>query len=243
MRIKALNTILNLFFPPRCIFCGEPLSPEVEHRVCSHCANNLPYCGAYNRCRRCGIPIDDEAGRVCRECQTTRRHTTRITSSFLYTGTVKDAIVAFKKEENADNGRELSMYVAGMVRQDFGGEEIDFVISVPPRIKNATEERFDQAAYLAKKVALKLGVPYLKGAMRQKRKVQKQSSLLREERYLNLKDVFEVRKIQALRNKTVLLIDDVSTTGTTLEECAKALKKNGVHRLLAATAARTVSGM
>ncbi len=147
--------------------------------------------------------------------------------------------MALKHELSASVADELSLYVAGMVKDDFGGEVFDFVISVPPRKKSRNEERFDQAAYLASKVARRLGVPYLKAAMKQKIKVKRQSSLKHDERLVNLKNVFEVVKADKLKGKTVLLIDDVTTTGTTLDECAKELKKCGVHRVYGATVAKT----
>ena len=215
------------------------MSPKTVHRVCPRCANNLPYCKAYKRCRHCGLPMNDEKANLCRDCMTKRSYTTRVTSAFLYDGAAKKAVLAFKREENASNAGELAMYIAGMVKSDFGGVDFDFVVAVPPRIKEYDESKFDQAAYLAKKVSLRLGIPYLKGAMRQTKKVKKQSSLSRGERMLNLVDVFAVVKTDSLKDKTVLLIDDVTTTGTTLEECAKVLKKSGVYRVYAATAAKT----
>lgn len=237
--MKILKLLINLIFPPKCIFCKEIISPYSYHRVCEKCANSLPYCKAYVRCSRCGMPIGGEKNRLCRDCLTKRRYSTRITSAFLYKDEVKNAIMALKHELSASVADELSLYVAGMVKDDFGGEVFDFVISVPPRKKSRNEERFDQAAYLASKVARRLGVPYLKAAMKQKIKVKRQSSLKHDERLVNLKNVFEVVKADKLKGKTVLLIDDVTTTGTTLDECAKELKKCGVHRVYGATVAKT----
>lgn len=216
------------------------MPPKTVHRVCSVCANSLPYCGEYRRCKHCGEPLTNEKAALCVSCAASRTYTARITSAFLYQDEVKNVILVFKKEENAGYAKELAAYTAAMVKNDLGGVSFDFVISVPPRLGKGADG-YDQAAFLAKAVAKRLDIPYLKNAMRQTREVKKQSSLSREERRLNLFDVFEVVSPDKVRNKTLLLVDDVSTTGTTLEECAKELKRVGVYRVYGATVAKTPS--
>lgn len=238
--LNAINTLLNLLYPPRCIFCGEMLEPQVCRLVCVDCANTLPYCRMYKRCTRCGKPINSEKDSVCRECRLKRNYTKRVTSAFIYEGNAKLAIIDFKKEYNSFYAKTLSLYVAEMIKYDFGGVLFDIVVSAPPRRKGPGEENFDHAGCLAQYTARRLGIPYKKKALYQISKIKKQSELSVEARYENVKGNFALSNPDSVKGKTVLVIDDVHTTGATIEECAKVLTEAGAYAVYGATAATTL---
>ncbi len=238
MGVQIGKTILNLLFPPRCIFCGKRLSPKVKLFVCADCSNNLPYCRAYNRCKACGNPIP-EGRKVCKKCYLSRRYLTGSTSAFVYADNARSAIIAMKKPANIGNARVLSFYVAGMVKQDFSQVDFDGVVSVPPR-KKTDKNSYDQAAALGKEVAKRLSLPYIPHALYQKRKIKKQSSLNFDARIKNVKDSFGIKHPDKIKGKTILLIDDVRTSGATINECAKTLKEAGAFRVYSGTAGTTV---
>lgn len=235
MKKNLRQLLLNLIYPPKCVFCGARLSPKASRSVCAECANTLPYTKVYVRCKRCGRPIAGTQSDSCRECRTQRQYITRRTAAFVYVDAAKRAVLAFKKERNAGNAATLADYVAEMVRTDFKGVEFDYVVSVPPRKKSSSDESYDQAARLAKAVSLKISVPYLGGAMRQISKIRKQSTLSYSDRVWNVKGKFAVSKPNHIKNKTLLIIDDVCTSGSTLNECGKILKGSGAYRVYAAT--------
>jgi len=237
MKKNIKELILNLIYPPRCVFCLKRLSPKTKLHVCSECANSLPYARAYSRCRRCGKPVAENADKMCKRCYTGKHYITRITSAFVYVDNAKDAVVRFKSERNSGFAKTLALYVAGMVNYDFGGVEFDAVVSVPPRKKGITEEKFDQAACLADAVARRLGIPYIPKAMAQVGVSRKQSSLSYSARIENVKGKFVVKRPGSIDKKTILLIDDVCTSGATLEECGKVLKDSGAYRVYGATVA------
>lgn len=232
------NIILNLVYPPVCCFCGTRLSPLSHIFVCDECANSLPYCRAANRCRHCGKPISE--GDLCRHCSTVKSGITALTAPFIYDGCAKSAVIKFKKEENAVNAKTLSLYIVEMVKYDFGGVEFDCVISVPPRLGRMKSEKYDQAAQLARHVARRLSLPYFKNVLYQREASKKQSTLSTEERRENVRGKFAAGSSVSVKDKTVLVIDDVSTTGATFEECARVLKECGAYRIYAASAATTV---
>lgn len=239
MSTNIYMLMLNLIYPPQCIFCGKRLSPKVKLAVCTDCSNTLPYCKVYNRCKACGTPIP-EGNDICRRCHLTRRYVTRSTSAFVYADIARSAIIAMKKSKNIGNARVLSFYIAGMVKQDFALIDFDAVISVPPRKKVFTDEKYDQAAVLAKEVAHRLSIPYIPHLLYQKKLLKKQSTLNFDARIKNVKDGFAVKKPDLIRGKTLLLIDDVRTSGATLNECAKTLKEAGAFRIYSATAGTAV---
>ena len=126
-----------------------------------------------------------------------------------------------------------------MVKSDFSQVEFDAVVSVPPR-KKRRKDNYDQASALGKEVAKRLSLPYISNSLYQTREIKKQSSLTFDARIKNVKDAFKVRKPDKIKAKTILLIDDVRTTGSTLNECGKALKEAGAYRVYSATAGTTV---
>ncbi len=236
------KTILNLIYPPHCVFCGKRLSPKSYLWVCDKCARNLPYANLYTRCKRCGKPMPDSLSGICKTCYINKNYNIKMTAPFVYMDSATRAIVLFKKERNSGNANTLASYVVNMINRDFGGVVFDYVISVPPRKKkNNQSGAYDQAACLARAVARKLHLPYIANAMKQTRKLSKQSSLSYHRRFENVRDAFAVRKPALTQGKTILLIDDVCTTGATLEECAKALKTSGVLRVYSATIATVPS--
>lgn len=237
MKIPIKDLILNLIYPPQCAFCGERLSPKSTHFVCTECGNNLPYTRKYFRCKKCGKPLAESNIGICRHCTTEKSYITKKTAAFVYVDNAKDGIVAFKKEQNISRAATFATYIAEMVKFDFGEIEFDYVVSVPPRIKKFNESDYDQAYELARAVSLKLSVPYLKGIMRQTAKIQKQSSLSYAGRLENVKGKFAVTRPSYIKDKTILVIDDVCTSGATLNECGRVLKTSGAYRVYAATIA------
>lgn len=237
MKNNISKLILNLLYPPRCIFCGKRLSPKTKLFVCSDCSNNLPYCKAYKRCKVCGNPIPEEYD-ICKKCYLTRPYITASTSAFVYADNVRSAIIAMKKPDNIGNARVFSFYIAGMIKGDFPQVEFDAVVSVPQR-KKLRKNKYDQAGALGKEVAKRLSLPYIPNALCHTRQIERQSSLPYESRLKNVKDAFKANP-DKIKGKTILLIDDVRTTGSTLNECGKALKEAGAYRVYSGTAATTV---
>ncbi len=131
---------------------------------------------------------------------------------------------------------------AAGIRGRCPGTEFDFVTAVPPRKARLREIGFDQCDILAMKTAKALGVPYIKNAMKRVKETGKQTELSQEERRSNLRGTFALgidpRKI---RGKSLLVIDDVKTTGSTLEECASVLKEKGAAYVCGATIAATAA--
>lgn len=230
----------NLIYPPRCVFCSARLSPKAKREVCAQCSNTLPYTRLYHRCKRCGKPVSANT-EYCSKCRLTRQYNTRITSPFIYADTAKKAVISFKKERNSANANALSLYMAEMVKYDFKNVDFDIVVSVPPRKKSYLDEHYDQAARLAKAVALRLSIPYASDAMYQTERIRKQSTLSYHSREANVRDKFAVRTPDKFLNKTILLVDDVCTSGATLNECARILKQCGAYRVYAVTLATVPS--
>jgi ComF family protein len=117
---------------------------------------------------------------------------------------------------------------------------VDAVVPVPLHWIRRRGRGYDQALLLAKDFSRRVGVPVEEGVLRRRRATKPQTELGRDERRENVRDAFEARRPEAVKGRTILLVDDVCTTGATIEACARALKAAGAKRVGALTAARQV---
>lgn len=236
---KASTILKNFFFPLRCIFCSEilPLGTESDSAVCSSCKKKLPYCIDLPRCKTCGKPVEEPA----KYCQTCREHPqhpfSKLCVPYLYEPPVKGSIVRFKRERYQGNAKVYARHMEATLFYEFPETDFDAIVSVPPRKKRLCSEGYDQAAQLARALAERTQLPYLAGVLRQKEDRLKQSDLRAKERWNNALGNFVVAKPALIRGKTLLLVDDVVTTGATLHSCSLALKQQGAFKIYCITAA------
>lgn len=228
-----------ILFPSTCQVCGDLLERTGEKVVCRDCLGKLrrvdsPFCLCCGR-------FFDGAGEphLCGSCLTDRPPFTRHRSGGRYEGAVKDLILLYKYR-----GFEvLARILAEFVLESLEPEEdlwsgVEAVVPVP--LHRAKEKRrgFNQAAVLARELARKRELKMATGRLQKTRPTAAQTSLQAGERETNLRGAFRVRKADGLKGKVVLLVDDVFTTGSTIRECSRALKKAGAKEVRAVTIAR-----
>jgi ComF family protein len=235
----VLDAILSVLLAPSCAACGAPLDRPTEGPVCAGCWQSIlpltpPLCDA------CGDPlptwrsISTSLAR-CPRCRRTRRQVDRSRAIGAYDGALRSIVHALKY----DGRRSLARPLAALMRTRGSDllEGIDFVVAVPLHPSRQRERGFNQAADLARW----LGFPTCR-ALRRIRATSAQASLPAGRRHQNVRGAFALtRAARSLEGRIVLLIDDVSTTGATLEACARVLKGGGVAEVRALTAARVVT--
>ena len=220
--------IRRVFFPHHCYLCGEVLYPR--QRLCADCLDKAPY--IYPPvCERCGRSKED-----CR-CSKHRRAFKRCVSPFYHKGVAAQGIYTLKGRGYRVTVDGFANEMAEAVRREYGGIPFDFVTSVPLHKRDYTERGFDQAAKLGQAVALRLCLPY-ETVLKKITRTAPQKELKAVQRSGNLLGVFDV--CGEVSGKTILLVDDVITTGATLDECAKMLKIFGAEEVYAVTAASAV---
>ena len=214
----GVSKLLELLFPPRCMFCGAVSEGGDVCRSCAAEAETLHLPAAEmrleNRARRLHFVED-----VC--------------APYVYEGGAAEIVRRFKFRENAWLAAPMARAAAGCVRARFSGVRFDLVVPVP---SNEPERRHSDR--LAKQVAALLSCRFDGGALRKLRETRKQHDLDEAERAHNLEDAFWGDD-RAVRGKTVLLCDDVVTSGNTLNECAKALRRAGSRAVFACAFAST----
>ena len=222
-----LYSILNLFYPRICAACGEPLLKD-EDTVCLKCRYTLP---------RTGYELNADNpvaqifyGRV-------RFHA--VTSCFFFSksGKVQHIVHQLKYKGNKYAGMFLGEQIGESIKNAPLFQGIDYLIPVPLHPKREKQRGYNQSLVIAIGIHEVTGIPVADKYLIRAVYTATQTHKTAEERYQNVKDIFEARFADELKGKHVLLIDDVLTTGATLESCAHALENIPGITISVATAA------
>jgi ComF family protein len=157
----------------------------------------------------------------------------------LYEGAVRDLIHAFKYSQRTHLRFPLALLALEGVSGLFRESPPHLLVPVPLHRSRLRQRGFNQAVLLGKVLSRRLSLPMLPDALVRNRPTEPQITLTAVERRTNVKGAFAVRRPADIAGKRVLLLDDVMTTGSTIDECAKELKKAGAEAVVAATIART----
>jgi ComF family protein len=237
LRLARLAELL--FFPSFCRLCRAPLEEAGEKIVCGGCLSGLsPYDGPV--CSRCGRALQGAAGdHLCGRCLTEPPAFARHRSCGLYGGTLKDVILLFKYRRSAP----LAGPLAGFAERALGADPalwdgVDALVPVPLHPSRRRERGFNQARLLARDLGRKRGIEVLDGALAKVRNAPPQAGLRAAARERNVVRAYAVKRPDRVSGRTLLLVDDVTTTGATLRECARVLRAAGAKEVRAITLAQ-----
>lgn len=226
---RVLSATLDLLFPRRCVGCEEEGS-----FLCARCEATLPRLTP-PFCRQCAQPLasSDLCGR-CRE--TPLPGLEGIRAPYLMEGTVRDCIHRLKYQDFRALGGVLGELLGAYVLEL--SLPVDVLVPVPLHPRRLRARGYNQAALLAREMGRQMDLPVAERALRRSRAAPPQArSADMEARRRNVEEGFTVRD-ESLAGRSVLLVDDVCTTGSTLAACAAALKAAGASSVWAATVAR-----
>ncbi len=228
--------LLRFLFPPKCIFCGTLVDND-RFSVCKKCFPHIPY--NYNiRCKICDTPIDVVYGdKICTTCKTHKRAFTKAYAPLLYKDSVRKALIGFKFHGKVVRSETFASFIVMHMREE-GAPRPDIITYVPMHPKKETERGYNQAALLANNIGKILNIPVVP-MIKKCVNTPPQSSRNRRDRMIALRDVFSFACKTDISNQCILLVDDILTTGSTLDVCARILKKAGAAQVIAATAAVT----
>ena len=233
-----LEKILNILFPKglKCVFCGDDINTNLPECLCDNCRKELPFIEG-KICAKCGNRIYDE-GDYCIDCKLLERSFEKVISVFWYS----DKIVAKVHQFKYENAKYLAQPFANLMFKKWQEQNIDFdyIIPVPICDKRLKARGYNQSELLANEFSKLINKPILKDYLKRIKETQTQVELDKQERAENLKDAFQMVKRAGIRNKTILLIDDVCTTGATANECAKKILSAGAKKVYVMTFARTL---
>ncbi len=222
-----LHSIFNLFYPRVCAACGESLLKD-EETVCLKCRYLLP---------KTGYELNPDNPLAQSFYGRVKFHAVTACFFFAKLGKVQHLIHELKYRGNKEAGVFLGQQLGETIKDAPLFQGIDYLIPVPLHPKRERQRGYNQSLMIAKGINEVTGIPigdkYLIRAVNTATQTKKSA----EERYKNVKDIFEVRFPEELEGKHVLLIDDVLTTGATLESCAHQLENISGIVVSAATAA------
>ena len=208
--------ILDAVWPRRCEVCGADVDRPARH-VCADCLNRVPFVrpedGVYE--------IPDAASAVRFECET------------------REMVHGFKFKKHLWLRDDFVDWMEAAAGARFDLAAVDLVIPMPAKVRHRIDRGYNQCEVLAFELARRIGRKCRRLVKRQG-KFETQSSLTEEERIENVKGTFAVRRPELVRGRTILVVDDIMTTGATLGECAKTLKAAGASRVWSVTLARSV---
>jgi ComF family protein len=227
------NSLSSLLFPWSCPGCNSLLKyPDV---ICANCESSLPKI-RHPFCRRCGTAFPQHwKVAICPDCHQRKHRLSAIRSAYEYEGLAAQMIKEAKYLRKGRYLRYFADHLFVLARAEFPAS-IQAVVPVPLHKSREWTRTFNQAEILAIRIAKLWDLPVWY-ALKKVRKTKPQSSLSGSIRRLNLQNVFKFRRSKR-HPKSVLLVDDVITTGSTLNECARVLRLNGVKRIYAVTIAR-----
>lgn len=230
----SIRQVLRFLYPPTCLLCGGKGAGDRD--LCADCFGELPW----NRhpCPRCAAPLPPDADTpLCGECIKQLPSWDEAKSPLAYGFPVDKLVQRFKFEGDLAAGRLLGSLLAEYLAA--GGDKPDCIVPVPLHASRLKERGFNQAVELARPVSKRLKIKVRLDLCERSRATQVQSKLDSDARRKNLKDAFSVKApVQGLH---LALLDDVVTTGATVEALAQALKESGAARVSVWSVCRAAS--
>ncbi|RME85562.1 MAG: ComF family protein [Planctomycetota bacterium] len=230
--------LCQLLFPPFCISCYKVQG----HFICSECRREIQKIDK-KRCLQCGSPSPSVVNH-CQDCCHYSRNLDRVEALYLYNGAVIKIIHNLKYHQCGLAGKVLGKLLALRLKSFSPYAHADYIIPIPITARKERKRGYNQSGLLAERISSLLQIPLL-DCLRKKKETPSQSLLSRDERLASLDSVFTYNSHkELLKRKEVILVDDVSTTGATLLEGARALKEEGkARKVYGAVVARQPKGM
>jgi ComF family protein len=238
---RLVREVLLLVYPPMCAGCArvfysnEPFCPD-----CFILLDLIsePYCPL------CGIPFGVEAttGHLCGDCLQSLHRFDRARATAFYQGLIREVIHRFKYGGQTFLVRPLARMLTDRARELTRLHRIDTIVPVPLHRKRLSQRGFNQSSLLARRLGTLLKIPVDYSSLQRTRWTDPQIGLSRNQRAANVKGAFSVKSPEKIEGKGVLLLDDVLTTGETVNQCVRVLRKVGEAReVVVLTVARTVA--
>jgi len=216
------GVLLNLLYPQNCLICSNKINDLKARPICGDCINK--------------IEINSEASRIEGTAEDLAFDCAFYAAR--YEEVMKRCICLFKYDSKTQLADLLGKLMSDFAVRNIGAEEIDMIVPVPLHPVKLRERQFNQSELLAAHLARKMNKNVVRDKVKRIKYTAPQTKLKRDQRLKNVRGAFLVKKNADFKEKTVLLVDDVLTTGATLHECAKALKDAGAKKVVALALAR-----
>lgn len=225
----TLWELIDWVYPPTCSGCGSPGS-----RWCDVCDKELIHLSD-SVCETCGYPIDRE--NLCSKCFEVKPNFNETRSLYQYQSNIRNALHHLKYDNDLGVGeilgKKCAEYLTGLQW------EIDYIVPVPLGKKRQKERGYNQAALIAYPASLVSGIPYSSKCLIRSKETVTQVDFTSEQRKQNVREAFRADE-RFISGKNILVVDDIITTGSTIDACAIALRNVGANSVYGLSVARTM---
>lgn len=231
-----IKQILDCVYPTgySCMICGGEIFDE-ELLICDYCKKVLPYLTG-EKCLHCSEPIP--SGKYCIRCKGAKFVCDKVVSPFRYDGVIKSMVLGLKYHNKKYYSLALGRYMALCFKSEF--LPCDVVTCVPLCEMRFKQRGYNQAELLAREFANSIQKPFADNFLIRTKETPTQTQLNGKQRRENMVDAFKAINKKEIKNKIIVIIDDIYTTGATINECATTLKKAGAKAVYAVTAGHTI---
>ncbi len=220
--------ILDLLFPPRCAICDRVV-PMGGNHICGNCRTELSYVKE-PVCFRCGKEIGSEEEEYCLDCSTKNRSYDKGFPVFNYVPPITDSIMAFKYRGRQEYAAFYAEEIYRLYGENFGKLGIEVIVPVPVHKQKLVSRGYNQAELLAKSLGKLTGIKVRTDLVVRIEDTPPQKELSDEQREKNMRAAFASAD-RSVSYNSVLLVDDIYTTGATIEACTIVLKELGVEHV------------
>lgn len=222
------DSVSSVVFPDVCYFCGS-IKDSKESVICAECRDSIrsvpmPFCSV------CGLPLpalENSASDFCGSCLSHPPVYDKARYGVYYEQQAREAITKFKFNASLFNVRPITELLIEAFNRHYADDKLDAILPIPVHQRRLINRGFNQVVTLAKKLSDATSIPLDRTTLVKIRNTDPQVGLPRSKRIMNLKNVFRISCPEKIANRRILIIDDVSTTGTTVSEAAKTVKKAG----------------
>ena len=230
--MNIIDLILDLIYPPRCMVCNSLIRIDHPRWLCIECKDKLEHISG-QVCKKCSRPVE-KGKSLCANCVGKDFYFYKNSAVYEYGDSIKSIIYKFKYGNSPYMGKGISKLMELRYGVEFFSG-VDYLVAVPIHKKRMKERGFNQSIIMANELSKLVGVKCLNNVLIRKKYTEPQSTLSQDERYDNLKDAFEINKNFDIKSKNIMLVDDIFTTGSTIDACAEILIKNGANEVRSIT--------
>jgi len=237
----VLRALLDIVFPPLCHLCRSFIPGAGDLHLCPSCRAGIDAV-ASPLCPLCGIPFATPGGidHVCGACLSSHPPYAAARAAVRFEGGVRDLIHRFKYDRKVHLARPLALLAQEMLAPFVAEAAAEFVMPVPLHRRRLRERGFNQAVLLGRPLAKTWGIPLVVDNLKRVRWTEPQVTLTAAEREANVRGAFALADPSTVCNRRILLVDDVYTTGSTVAECSRVLRRAGAESVRVVTVARAM---
>lgn len=235
---KLYNSVLDLLFPEEgvCFYCDKYYEEVKEDHICSECRDKLTFI-IEDKCPVCGKPTYQSSSlQRCSYCINKTFYFKKAISPLEFKGLLRKSIYRYKYESKPYLYKSFGEFMINALKKE-SIENIDLIVPVPLHRSRKAERGYNQAELLAKYLSSKLNIPQDSKNLIRAKATRIQNRLSRHEREKNIKDAFKIKDSGVFKYKRILLVDDIFTTGATVNECSKILMECGANEVYVITIA------